>query len=207
MNNEVIKLFYSTPGVVNVSNKKDFEVQPGVFNSVYINLKTPLFYPKLRKRLARLLSKYIGRDVKYVCGIESGGSYYASAVADIKDKKILLFRKERKQYNIKNHFVGNLPEKGDSIVVIDDVIDSGNTISKPVSQLKEIGCKVRAVILFSYWWNKQISRNLDIDITVLSNIEELIEYGLFLKRMSPHNAQIIRDYIRKGEKRLTKGKK
>ena len=87
----------------------------------------------------------------------------------------MLFRKERKQYNIKNHFVGNLPEKGDSIVVIDDVIDSGNTISKPVSQLKEIGCKVRAVILFSYWWNKQISRNLDIDITVLSNIEELID--------------------------------
>ncbi len=205
MNNEIIKLFYATPGVVNVSNKDDFEPQPGVFASIYINLKTPLFYPKLRRRLASLLSEHVGKDVKYVCGIESGGSYYASAVADLKDKKILLFRKERKQYNIKNHFVGNLPEKGESVVIVDDVISSGNTISKAASQLKKRGCKVKVVILFSYCWDKQISRNLGIEITVLSNAEELIEYGLFLKRMSTHNAQIIRDFIKREESRLSKG--
>ena len=203
--NEVIKLFYATPGVVNVSDKDDFEPQPGVFASIYINLKTPLFYPKLRKKLASLLSEYIEKDVKYVCGIESGGSYYASTVADIKDKKILLFRKERKQYNIKNHFVGNLPEKGDSVVLVDDVISSGNTISKAVSQLKKRGCKVKAVILFSYCWDKQIARNLGIEITVLSNAEELIEYGLLLKRMNHHNAQIILDFIKREESRLAKG--
>ena len=46
---EIIKLFYATPGVVNLSDKDDFEPQPGVFASVYINLKTPLYYPKFSK--------------------------------------------------------------------------------------------------------------------------------------------------------------
>jgi len=205
--NEIIKLFYATPGVVNLSDKDDFEPQPGVFASVYINLKTPLNYPKFRKKLARLLSGYIGNDVKYICGIESGGSYYASAVADLKDKKILLFRKDRKQYNIKNNFVGNLPEKGDSVVIVDDVISSGNTISRAVSQLKKMGCKVKTVALFSYCWDKQIANNLGIDIKVLSNAEELIEYGLFLKRMTSHNVQIIRNFIKREENRLVKGQK
>ena len=44
MDNEIIRLFYKTPGVVNLSDKDDFEPQPGVFASVYINLKTPLFF-------------------------------------------------------------------------------------------------------------------------------------------------------------------
>jgi orotate phosphoribosyltransferase len=204
MNNEIIKLFYDTPGVVNLSDKDDFEPQPGVFASVYINLKTPLFYPDVRKRLAKLLAENIDRDVDYICGIESGGSYYASSVGDLLNKKVLLFRKEKKQYNVKNNFVGSLPQKGDKVVIVDDVISSGNTISKAVKKLKGTGCKVKAVILFSYGWERQITKNLGIELKVLSNATELIDYGLSIKRMSFHNAQIIRDFVKREEKRLAK---
>ncbi len=202
--NEIIKLFYATPGVVNLSDKDDFEPQPGVYASVYINLKTPLYFPKLRKKLAKLLSVHVDNNADYICGIESGGSYYASAVGDIADKKILLFRKEKKQYNIKNNFVGNLPQKGDSVVIVDDVISSGNTISKAVESLRELGCRVKAVMLFSYGWDEQIAKNLDIEIKVLSTAEELIEYGLSIKRMSLHNSKIIRDFVKREENRLAK---
>jgi len=204
MNNDIIKLFYSTPGVVNLSDKDDFEPQPGVFASVYINLKTPLFFPEVRRRLAKLLSEFVSKNVDYICGIESGGSYYASAVGDLTGKKILLFRKEKKQYNIKNNIVGNLPKKGDSIVIVDDVISSGNTISKAVKKLKGIGCKVKVITIFSYGWEKQIAKNLRIDLIVLSNAEELIDYGLSIKRMSLHNAQIIRNFVNREENRLAR---
>jgi len=204
MNNNIIKLFYNTPGIVNLSEKDDFEPQPGVFASVYINLKTPLFYPEVRKELANQLSFCVGKDADFICGMESGGSYYASTVGDIVNKKVILFRKKKKEYNIKNHFVGNLPQPGDSVVIVDDVISSGNTISTAVENLKKLGCKVKTVVLFSYGWDKQIAKNLDIDVKVLSTAEELIEYGLSIKRMSSHNVQIIRDFIKREEDRLAK---
>jgi len=203
-NDKIIKILFSTPGVVNISDKDDFEPQPGVFSSIYINLKTPLFYPKVRKELATFVSKYIGENVDYICGIESGGSYYASAVADLTNKKIILYRKERKKYNIKNNFVGNLPKNGDSVVIVDDVISSGNTISSAVQQLKNTGCKVEAIILFSYCWDRQVAKNLNIKITTLSNAKELIKLGLINGRISAHNAQIIQDFIKREESRLAK---
>ena len=203
--NEVIELFFATPEVVNVSDKDDLEPQPGVFSSVYINCKTPLYYPEVRKKLVLLVARHIDKTIDYICGMESGGSYYASAVADLEDKKIIFFRKERKKYNIKNYFVGNLPKKGDSVVIIDDVISSGNTISKAVNQLQEMGCKIKVITFFSYCWDQRIAKNLGIEIVCLSNAEELIEYGLVLNRLSPHNAEIIREFIGREESRLAGG--
>lgn len=203
--NKIIELFFTTPGVVNISDKDDFEPQPGVFASVYINCKTPLAYPGVRRELAQLVAEHVNNDVTYICGMESGGSYYASAVADLKIKKIILFRKERKKYNIKNYFVGNLPHKGDSVAIIDDVISSGNTICKAVEHLHEIGCKVKVIALFSYCWDQRIAENLGIEIVCLSNAEELIEYGLTLKRLSLHNVEIIREFIKREEDRLAGG--
>lgn len=204
--NKVVKLLFSTPGVVNISEKDDFEPQPGVFASIYINCKNPLSYPEVRKEMAQLVAEHVNDDITYVCGMESGGSYYASAVADLKMKKIILFRKERKKYNIKNYFVGNLPNKGDSVVIIDDVISSGNTICKAVEQLQKIGCKVKVITLFSYCWDQQIAKNLGIEIVCLSNAEELIKYGVVLKKLSPHNIEIIREFIKREEARLAGGK-
>jgi hypothetical protein len=67
-----------------------------------------------------------------------------------------------------------------------------------------IGCRVSAVILFSYGWEKEIAKNLKIELKVLSSAEELIEYGLMIKRMSSHNAQIIRNFVKREESRLAK---
>ena len=120
-------------------------------------------------------------------------------------KKIFLFRKERKRYNIKNYFVGNLPHKGDSVAIIDDVISSGNTICKAVKHLQKMGCKVKVITLFSYCWDQRIAKNLGIDIVCLSNAEELIKYGLALKRLSLHNVEIIREFIEREESRLAEG--
>ena len=202
--NNLIKLFYQTPGLVNISKNDDFEPQPGVFASIYINLKTPLSFPKVRKRIVKIISQNIDKEVDYICGMESGGSYYASAVADKTNKKVILFRKDKKKYNIKNYFVGKLPKKSDYVVIVDDVISSGNTVSKATSQLLKMGCKVEVVTIFSYTWHAVIAKNLGIKIISLCNADELIEYGMKINRLTEYNIKIIRDFIAREENRLAK---
>lgn len=204
--NEVIRILFTTPGVVNLSKRNDFEPQPGVFASVYINLKAPLAAPRTRKRLVYLLSQHIPSQTEYICGLESGGSYYASAVSDLLDKKLIFFRKTYKEYNASHQFVGLLPKKEDRVVIIDDVISSGNTANRAIKQLKKIGCEINVLVLFSYGWDQQIAKNLNISVTALSQVEELIDYGLRSKKMAKHNAKIVREWVKTEEDRLAGGK-
>ena len=203
---DVLKIFFKTPGLVNIRDSNSIEVQPGVFSSIYINLKSPLSDFKSRKRFCSYISKKISNNADYICGIESGSNYFASAVADLTRKKLIFYRKEIKKYNIKNRFVGILPKANDHIVVVDDVVSSGNTIASVVRELKKIGCRVEVIIIFSYCWDKVISKNLDVRIRSLVNAFQFIDYGLSRKLISEKNAEMIRDYVRREEARVYKAK-
>lgn len=200
--NQVLKLFFESRVIVRLSELDNIEVQPGVFSSIYINLKSPLSDYKTRRRLCHLISKKIPRKTDYICGIESGGNYFAAATADILKKKLIFFRKETKRYNIKDKFVGLAPQKGDRVLIVDDVISSGNTIAKVVNELKKFGCKMQVVVVFSYCWEKVISRNLNVKIISLVDAFQLVDYGLSKKFISKRNAEMIRDYIKREETRV-----
>lgn len=202
--NNLMALLYKTTGVISFSNDADIEVQPGIFSPLYINLKSPLFSHKSRIQLSKALASKIGNDANLICGIESGGSYYASCVADILKKKLIFFRKEVKKYNIKNYFVGNPPKQGETVVIVDDVISSGYTLSKVVNELKKIGCKIKAIIIFSYSLDQKISHKIGIEINSLTNVNELIEYGLRNKLMTKEISELIKNQVQKEKKRVTK---
>lgn len=204
MSKKIIEILFNSPKVVNLSTTANIEVQPGVFSPVYINLKSLLAISDNRKAIVKAISKLPSNDVDYICGIESGGSYFASAVADLLNKGLILFRKNEKKYNVKNRFAGELPKKGKKILVIDDVISSGNTLAEAVNNLKEIGYKVEVAVIFSYCWEKDIEKNLNTKIYVLSTARELLEIGSSNKKLNKQNIQHIEDYIKSEEQRVYK---
>lgn len=199
---KIIKHLFDCKGVVNVSSKDEYEVQSGVFASVYINFKSTLSDCYTRQKISRVISQNVDSSTDFVCGIESGGSYYAAAVADLLNKKLVFFRKSKKQYNIKNRFAGMLPQKGERVTLIDDVMSSGNTLAKAVNYLKNMECNVDIVVIFSYCWERQIASNLGIKVIALSNSNELVKYGLNHKLITKSNAQLIADYVKREESRL-----
>ena len=204
---KVIEYLFNCKGVVNVSDDDIFEVQPGVYSSIYVNFKATLSDAKTRQSISKIVSQEIGNDCDYICGIESGGSYYAASIADSLNKKLILFRKNRKKYNIKNRFAGTLPNPGDRVIVVDDVMSSGNTIARAVNCLKNMGCKVDVAVIFSYCWEDVIAKNLHIDIKAISNAVELIKYGLEKNAISEKNAQLIYEYINREETRVYRYKR
>ncbi len=207
MSKRIIEILFNSPKVVNLSKTPNIEVQPGVFSPVYINLKSLLSVPKNRKVVVRSLVKLPLGDIDNICGIESGGSYFASAVADSLNKGLILFRKNEKKYNIKNRFAGELPKKGSRILVVDDVISSGNTLAEAVTNLKENGYKVEVAVIFSYCWEKEIEKNLKTKIHVLSTARELIEVGALNRKLKKGNINHIEGYIKNEELRVYKKQK
>jgi len=199
----VLQTLFRTPLVVNLSDSDDFEVQPGVHSSVYINLKALASSSGSRQVVSDILAAKIKpMQPDYICGMEIGGCYFASSVADILLKDLFFYRKVTKKYNIKNCFAGNVPKKGASVVIIDDVLSSGNTLSGAVNELVSMGCRVRVVCIFSYCWEEQISHNLNVPVSALCNAEDLMSFGVRHQKMTHLNTKLIREYIAREESRI-----
>lgn len=204
---KAIKLLFETDGVINKGKDGDFEVQPGVFAPIYVNLKATLSSCVTRLKLSKIIVTRVQGKYDFVCGIESGGAYFASSVADKMEVKLLLFRKNKKKYNIKNRFVGLSPKMGDRVLIVDDVISSGNTIASAVKELIKRGCTVKVVTIFSYCWEKTISKELGIEIESLTDAHDLISYGLSNNFISIRDAEAINEYIKREENRVYRREK
>lgn len=199
----IIKILFDTPGVVNLSDSDEYEVQPGVYSSVYINLKAAVSNPSSRIKIAKYLAERVANlGVDYVCGMELGGCYFASHVADALNAELLFYRKSDKKYNIKNCFAGNVPRPDSHVLIVDDVLSSGNTIQRVVRELTEIGCVVTSVSIFSYCWDEEIAHNLKVSVDSLSNAEDLIRYGEENSLIKAKNIRLIKEYVAREEARL-----
>lgn len=185
-------LLFDTPGVVNYDTENYVEVQPGVMTPFVVNIKNTLKDFKVRHKLAKELAKLVSPKSICICGIESGGSYYASAVADMLRKPLILFRKKGKEYGFGSRFVGTLPRiKGGLVTVIDDVIGEGKISIANVEELNKEGYKAEVCAIFSYLPEMK-EFMYKIRIVQFSNINTLCLAGLKRGYFTKNDVKLIK---------------
>lgn len=177
-NHTVEKLLLTTPGVFNYSPDKLVEVKPGIFSPIYINLKYtfPDFVAR-RVMVNRLIGSMGDQEEEFdaVCGVESGGTYHAAAVADALLKPVVFLRKAIKNYGVVDRIVGQFPNKGSRIAMVDDVLATGGTVKDAVRYFKERDTDIHLYTIFSYGHEYEISHRLQVPITALSTFSSLME--------------------------------
>src|SRR4030042_3638663 len=192
MKNKIAHLLFKTKGVVNFDTQNYIEVQPGITSPMIVNIKTTLKEAKTRQKLARELAKKVDPNSICVCGIESGGSYYAAVVADILQKPLILFRKEPKPYGIGGHFVGHLPEKESGLItMVDDVLAGGMISTKKNKALSKKSYRSELVVIYSYL-PKMVGPMANIKISSLVDINSLCETGLKIGKFNENDVKIIK---------------
>lgn len=192
MKYEIARLLFNTEWVVNLDTKKYIEVQPGITSPIIINIKATLKDLKLRRRLVSELAKKVSPKSVCICGIESGGSYYAAAVADILGKPLVFFRKNSKNYGFGSRFVGLLPKKkGGLVTMIDDVLAGGMISTTNNKFLSEQCYRSELVIIFSYL-PKLAGPMAKVRISFLTDINALCKTGLELEKFNENDVKIIK---------------
>lgn len=194
-NNIVELALLETSGVVNYSRKNPIEVKPGIYSPIYINMKNTLCDYKIRHLLVRKMAELIGDKADYICGIESGGTYYASAIADTLIRPIILYRKENKEYNDKKRIVGMTPTKNSLVAVVDDVFATGLTVSKIVDFFKKLQCKVELFSIFSYGFDEEIGKKLGVRVVSISNFDNLCKVAKDKKVFSNKDIKYLRKHV------------
>jgi orotate phosphoribosyltransferase len=129
----------------------DFVLSSGQQSSYYINGKQVTLHPQGALAMGRLLVSQLPMDTEAVAGLTLGADPIVSAVSVVsalENRPIpaLIVRKETKGHGTKAYIEGpSLPE-GAKVVVLEDVVTTGQSAMKAVERLREAGYSVEQVI-------------------------------------------------------------
>jgi orotate phosphoribosyltransferase len=129
----------------------DFVLSSGQRSSYYINGKQVTLHPQGALAVGRLLLSQLPTDTQAVAGLTLGADPIVSAVSVVsayENRPIpaLIVRKESKGHGTMAYIEGpSLPE-GAKVVVLEDVVTTGQSAMKAVERLRDAGYIVEEVI-------------------------------------------------------------
>lgn len=174
---------------IKLSPEKPFQWSSGWLSPIYCDNRVALSYPDTRTFIKKALAELI--RAKYpkaqaVVGVATGGIAQGALVADILELPFAYVRPEPKKHGMGNQIEGRL-EKGQSIVIIEDLISTGGSSLKTVDALREAGIEVAGMVaIFTYGFqiaaDNFAAKNVQLD--TISNYNALIEVALEHKYVS-----------------------
>jgi orotate phosphoribosyltransferase len=129
----------------NIIQHGKFILSSGIESSIYIDMKKVISFPKINKEICIELSKKITDTNNIVCGAPYGAISYASIISVLNDMPMIFLRKETKKYGTKKIIEGEY-NKGDKVVLIEDVVTTGNSVIEAANMLEEQGLIISQII-------------------------------------------------------------
>ena len=152
----------------------------GIKSPIYCDNRLTLSFPKVRSDvengLAEAVKKYYP-DADVLMGTSTAGIAHAAITATILDMPMGYVRSGHKDHGRQNQIEGKL-EKGQKVVVIEDLISTGGSVIEVVDVLREAGAEVLGIIsIFTYGLKKGIDR------LAAANVENhsLSDFGTLVK--------------------------
>ncbi|AIY90972.1 orotate phosphoribosyltransferase [Geoglobus acetivorans] len=124
----------------------EFVLSSGKKSSVYIDIKLAVTNPEILETVAGMMAEKLKSvDFDRIACIELGGVPLAVALSLKTKKPLVIFRKKKKEYGTQEEFIGDI-DRGDRIVVVEDVITTGKSAKSVVERVEKAGGKVVRVI-------------------------------------------------------------
>ncbi len=168
---------------IKLSPNNPFTWASGWKSPIYCDNRIILSYPPIRNyirdKIAQHIEKHYGKpDV--IAGVATGAIGIGALVAEYLGLPFIYVRPEPKGHGRKNQIEGHI-EKGQSVVVVEDLISTGKSSLNAVRALKEAEVNVKGMVaIFSYGFDiaNDNFANENVTLHTLSNYENLLEQAL-----------------------------
>jgi orotate phosphoribosyltransferase len=129
----------------------DFVLSSGQKSSYYINGKQVTLHPQGALAIGRLLLSLLPSDTQAVAGLTLGADPMVTAVSVVSAYEnwplpALIIRKEAKGHGTQAYIEGPILPAGAHVVVLEDVVTTGQSAMKAVERLRQAGYTVEQVI-------------------------------------------------------------
>ncbi|OKY89102.1 MAG: orotate phosphoribosyltransferase [Bacteroidales bacterium 55_9] len=161
-------------GAVFLRPEQPFTWASGIKSPIYCDNRLTLTAPRVRdaveKGLAELVKRYYPQ-CEVLMGTSTAGIAHAAITATILDLPMGYVRSGAKDHGRANQIEGRL-EKGEKVVVVEDLISTAGSCVEVVNVLREAGAEV-----FTYGMKKGLDRLAEAHVEnhSLSNLDALVE--------------------------------
>ena len=163
-----------------LSPDKPFTWASGIKSPVYCDNRLTLTAPEVRTDVETGLKELIEEnypEAEVLMGTSTAGIAHAAITAHLMNLPMGYVRSGNKDHGRQNRIEGKL-EKGQKVVVVEDLISTGGSVIEVVDALREAGAEVLGIVsIFTYGMKKGLDRLAAADVknVSLTNLDVLSE--------------------------------
>lgn len=171
---------------IKLNPRNPFTWASGWNSPIYCDNRITLSFPAVRNYIRDEFSKNIEKQFgkpDVIAGVATGAIGIGILVAESLGLPFVYVRPEPKKHGRLNQVEGFL-QRGQNVVVIEDLISTGNSSLLAVEALKEAGANVKGMAaIFSYGFEiaTENFKNANVDLYTLSNYENLLPLAVSKK--------------------------
>lgn len=181
---------------IKLNPAKPYTWASGWKSPIYCDNRVALSFPSvrvfLRSEIARLIETKFGKpDV--IAGVATGAIAIGVLVAEQLGLPFVYVRPEPKNHGRKNQIEGFL-EKGQNVVVVEDLISTGKSSLQAVAALKEAGAVIKgmaAIFTYEFEVAKKNFKEDKINLITLSSYSYLLEQAVDSKYISEKEVDLL----------------
>ena len=181
---------------IKLNPRDPFTWASGWKSPIYCDNRMVLSFPAVRnyikEEIAKNLEKEFGKpDV--IAGVATGAIGIGALVAEFLGLPFIYVRPQAKKHGRQNQIEGFV-EKGQNVVVIEDLISTGNSSLVAVNALKAVGVNVKGMVaIFTYGFDisKENFKTNNVNLFTLSNYESLLEQAQDTNFINQNEADIL----------------
>ncbi len=199
MNKRQIAEFLLQSKAIKIEPASPFSWASGWKSPIYCDNRKTLSFPDTRSYIRdqyveAIRSNFDGADL--IAGVATGAIAQGALVADQMNLPFVYVRSSAKKHGMENLIEG-FYEKGQQVVVIEDLISTGGSSLKAVEALREAGIKVLGMVAtFTYGFDLAEKNFADhqVDIVTLSDYESMLQQALDSGYIQPDQVEMLQQW-------------
>jgi orotate phosphoribosyltransferase len=179
-----------------VNLQKTYTWASGWKSPVYCDNRKVLSYPYVRdfvkSELANMVLEHYP-DAEVIAGVATAGIAHGVMAADLLKLPFIYVRSKPKEHGMGNQIEGVL-EKGQKVVVIEDLVSTGKSSLQVVDALREAGAEVMGMCaLFTYGFPvaDKAFEDAEVSLHTISNYTALMEVAEEKKLVLPEQKDLL----------------
>jgi orotate phosphoribosyltransferase len=160
-------------------------------------LSFPVIRNYIRDEFAKNIEKQFGKP-EVIAGVATGAIGIGILVAESLGLPFVYVRPEPKKHGRQNQVEGFL-QKGQNVIVVEDLISTGNSSLLAVEALREAGANIKGMAaIFTYGFDiaEENFKNANIDLFTLSNYENLLNQAIEKQYVSESEEETLREWCK-----------
>jgi uridine monophosphate synthetase len=174
---------------INAISYGNFTLKSGMKSNFYCDFRTLISYPNILKSIYKLIPNTIYDEVDLVCGVFFGGMPLANLISFDKNIPQIFIRDEQKTYG-KKKLIEGIYEKGKTVLLIEDVVTTGNSMLEKIKVLEDYGLKIKLLTILNR--NNELQTLNNYILNSILNLDKIINqynvqnklYNLAFKKQS-----------------------